>query len=200
MNHLKIYPPPQQTYESFGDITSTVYEYIYDSQHTNQQRLMRLLSSTEMPTDFIECYEAYRFGGGMNFQTMSPYSSKYAILRMHWYREKDMWRWDKEGSENFIPNVMLYALEINQERFDQFFDLFTKARISIFPNPFEPEMMGNDGTNYELTFGDGFFLGVTYKWWEDTPGTWKQLADNAMTAKGLVDTWIAEYEKSQGKS
>jgi len=194
MNHLKIYPPPKQNFDKFSDVTAVVYDYIYENKHTNQERLIRLLSSTEMPTDFIECYEAYSFGKS---NLMSIYPSKYAILRIRWYREKDMWRWDKEGAENFIPNVILHALEINKTQFDQFFGLFANARISIFPDPFaQHNNVGNDGIDYELTFGDDW-LGVTYKWWHQTDGTWKQLSESAMHAKYLIDIWITENaEKS----
>jgi hypothetical protein len=194
MNHLKIYPPSKHNFEKFSDVTTAVYDYIYGSKHTNQKRLIRLLSSTEMPTDFIESYEVYSFG---DFNLMSIYPSMCAVLRIRWYREKEMWRWDKEGAENFTPNVILHALEISRAQFDQFFGLFANARISIFPDPFaQHNNIGNDGTDYKLTFGDDW-LGVTYRWWHQTDGTWKQLSENVTNAKYLVDTWIDEHEKSQ---
>lgn len=191
MSHLKIYPPSKQTFDNYFDVWGSVEDYVFNGKHTNQQRLIRFISSTEMPEDKIECYEAYQFGS-----LLQP--PKYAVLRIKFNGTKDWVRWNELGSEEYTPNVIIHALERNHKQFKQYFDLFSDARISIWSEPHAHlHNMGNDGTNYELTFGNDFSLGVTYKWWEDTPGSWKPLAEKAMEAKYLIDKWITDHENAQ---
>lgn len=201
MNHLKIYPLPQQKFEKFGDVYRAVEDYIRNGKHTNQSSLMKLTSFSEVPELEMECYEVFNFGETVIYpQTQTIKGSKYAVIRMVWLGDRDWKHWDELGAEKYTPNIVIHALEISRKQFDEFFDLFRNARISIFPDPFAHQNnMGCDGVTYELSFGDDW-LGVTYEWWHQTSGTWKQLSESAMQAKYLIDTWIAEHEKSQRKS
>ncbi len=196
--YLKIYPPPQQEFESFDDVSRATEKYIRQDKHTNQTSLMKFMSVTAF--GHYECYEIVQFGEtSVHPKTQQIISSKYAVIRVLWDGVEDERRWDEQGADEFIPKIKLQALEISHKQFKELFSLFNTVDIPIWPRNLATHKIGADGIMYDLKFGGQTDISVTYSWVNDMGGAWKQLSNSIMTAKDKINIWITEHENSQRK-
>ncbi|MEM6283606.1 MAG: hypothetical protein AAF787_15550, partial [Chloroflexota bacterium] len=86
------------------------------------------------------------------------------------------------------PPVLEFKWRLLDPRYvDAKFKAYKACRAPVWFSPHaERNHMGNDGTNYELAFGE-FFLAARYRWWSYYPDEWRELAE-------LTESTIQEFE------
>ena len=119
-------------------------------------------------------------------------AQSYMAVRTSWNEDKDVLRWNELGADNYTVGVDSAVVYFDLDQLNTIFNIFSSMNISVWSYAFAAQdNQGYDGTLYEMQFGDEW-IGATYKWWSETPESWKGVHKSALKVIELLDELIGE--------
>lgn len=174
--------------------------YFKDVHHpkVNAERILRIVVLPSFEFQLRKCYEIYAARRMLIYDNQTRTVYAYAVLRMTWNEMEEFKRLDTEGTQVANKPNIIHRLKIADEDLVlRIFGRFEQAKIPSWSlNMALDDFSGNDGTMYEVCFGDGFWRSVKYSWWEEAPEAWAELEKATHAAMNDIDRLLDEETDS----
>jgi len=102
--------------------------------------------------------------------------NRYFAVHSIWHKRDDLSKLETPVVRLRHPHPLVPTIEVRQLPLEADWVEATQKALSslVIPAMVKPEVIGLDGTSYEIAF-DALFVQARYGWWEEPPSGWRPL-------------------------